>query len=227
MLAVLERERPDALLPTLGGQTGLNLAVALAESGDLDRLGVRLIGAEPRGDPPRRGPAAVQAARCIEAGLAVPRAGFAHSLDEALAVGDALGLPGDRPAVVHARRRGQRASLAIPGAARGRWPPQPGDASPVGEILVEESIAGWKEFELEVMRDGDDNGVIVCSIENVDPMGVHTGDSITVAPAQTLTDREYQRMRDAALALHPGDRGRDRRLQRAVRGAIRATDAWC
>ena len=89
--------------------------------------------------------------------------------------------------------------------------------SPVGEILVEESIAGWKEFELEVMRDGADNAVVICSIENVDPMGVHTGDSITVAPAQTLTDREYQTMRDAALRVHPRDRRRDRRLERPVR----------
>ena len=135
----------------------------------------------------------------LEAGLDVPRAGIAHTLDEALALGDELGYP----LIV-------RPSFTLGGGGSGfatRREPELGDrrrarlaASPVSEVLVEESIAGWKEFELEVMRDGADNAVIVCSIENVDPMGVHTGDSITVAPQQTLTDREYQRMRDAAIA---------------------------
>jgi carbamoyl-phosphate synthase large subunit len=196
VLAVLERERPDALLPTLGGQTGLNVAVALAESGDLDRLGIRLIGASleaiHRAEDRSGFKLTMQ-----RAGLDVPRADVAHTIDEALARGDAIGYP----VIV-------RPSFTLGGGGSGfaRTPDELDDLarrsleiSPVGEILVEESIAGWKEFELEVMRDGDDNGVIVCSIENVDPMGVHTGDSITVAPVQTLTDVEYQRMRDAAL----------------------------
>ena len=196
VLRILERERPDALLPTIGGQTGLNVAVALSESGDLDRLGIRLIGATLE---------AIHAAEdrsgfketMVKAGLDVPRAGVAHAMDEALAVGDSIGYPLIvRPSFTlggggsgFAQTRDQLRALA----ARSL------DVSPVHEILVEESIAGWKEFELEVMRDGDDNGVIVCSIENVDPMGIHTGDSVTVAPTQTLTDVEYQQMRDAAL----------------------------
>ncbi|MDP9298775.1 MAG: carbamoyl-phosphate synthase large subunit, partial [Actinomycetota bacterium] len=196
VLRILERERPDALLPTIGGQTGLNVAVALSESGDLDRLGIRLIGATLE---------AIHAAEdrsgfketMLKAGLDVPRAGVAHAVDEAMAVGDSIGYPLIvRPSFTlggggsgFAQTRDQLRALA----ARSL------DVSPVHEILVEESIAGWKEFELEVMRDGDDNGVIVCSIENVDPMGIHTGDSVTVAPTQTLTDVEYQQMRDAAL----------------------------
>ena len=186
VLAVLERERPDALLPTLGGQTGLNVAVALAESGDLDRLGVRLIGASLEAIHRAEDRSAFKQTM-LEAGLEVPRADVAHTLDEALALGDAIGYPvivrpsftlgGGGSGFAHSRE--ELADLARRSL----------EISPVGEILVEESIAGWKEFELEVMRDGDDNGVIVCSIENVDPMGVHTGDSITVAPVQTLTDR--------------------------------------
>ena len=197
VLQVLERERPDVLLPTLGGQTALNVAVALAESGDLDRLGVGLIGA------------GLEAIRRAEdrsgfkdamhgAGLEVPRAGVAHTLEGALALGDELGFP----LIV-------RPSFTLGGGGSGfaadrdelaRVATRSLEVSPVTEILVEESIAGWKEFELEVMRDAADNAVVICSIENIDPMGVHTGDSITVAPAQTLTDREYQSMRDAALA---------------------------
>ena len=196
VLAVLERERPDALLPTLGGQTGLNVAVALAESGDLDRLGIRLIGASLEAIHRAEDRSGFKRTM-LEAGLEVPRAEVAHTLDEALALGDAIGYPvivrpsftlgGGGSGFAHTREElGDLARRSL-------------EISPVGEILVEESIAGWKEFELEVMRDGDDNGVIVCSIENVDPMGVHTGDSVTVAPVQTLTDVEYQRMRDAAL----------------------------
>ena len=197
VLGVLERERPDALLPTLGGQTGLNVSVALAEAGHLDRLNIRLIGASL---------AAIHKAEdrsgfkrtMLEAGLDVPRADTATTLEEALAIGDAIGYPLIvRPSFTlggggsgFAANRQELATLA------GRSL----EVSPVSEILVEESIAGWKEFELEVMRDGADNAVIICSIENVDPMGVHTGDSITVAPQQTLTDREYQHMRDAAIA---------------------------
>jgi carbamoyl-phosphate synthase large subunit len=196
VLGVIERERPDALLPTLGGQTGLNVAVALAESGDLDRLGVRLIGASLEAIHRAEDRSAFKRTM-LEAGLEVPRADTARTVEEALILGDAIGYPvivrpsftlgGGGSGFAHSREElGDLARRSL-------------EISPVGEILVEESIAGWKEFELEVMRDGDDNGVIVCSIENVDPMGVHTGDSITVAPVQTLTDMEYQRMRDAAL----------------------------
>ncbi len=198
VLAVLERERPDALLPTLGGQTALNASVALAESGDLDRLGVRLIGASL--EAIRRAEDRSGFRRTmLEAGLQVPRADTATSLEEALAVGDRIGYP----LIV-------RPSFTLGGGGSGFAASREGlaalaarslEISPVHEILLEESIAGWKEFELEVMRDGADNGVIICSIENVDPMGVHTGDSITVAPIQTLTDREYQEMRDEALTV--------------------------
>ncbi len=197
VLEVIERERPDVLLPTLGGQTALNVAVALAESGDLERLGVGLIGA---------GLEAIHRAEdrsgfketMGRAGLETPRAGTARSLDRALELGDELGYPLIvRPSFTlggggsgFARTRAELERVASRSLA----------ASPVTEILVEESVAGWKEFELEVMRDGADNAVVICSIENVDPMGVHTGDSITVAPVMTLSDREYQRMRDAALA---------------------------
>ena len=198
MLAICERERPDALLPTLGGQTALNVAVALAESGDLDRLGIALIGASLEAIHRAEDRSGFKDAM-LKAGLDVPRAGTATTLEEALALGDSIGYPlivrasftmGGGGSGFAANRQ-ELASLA----ARSL------EVSPVSEILVEESIAGWKEFELEVMRDGDDNGVIVCSIENVDPMGVHTGDSITVAPQQTLTDREYQQMRDSALQV--------------------------
>ena len=197
VLGVVERERPDALLPTLGGQTGLNVAVALAESGALERLGVSLIGA---------GLEAIHRAedrsgfrRAVhEAGLDTPRAGVARSVERAAELGQELGFP----LIV-------RPSFTLGGGGSGFAHDQDGlralatrslAISPVTEILVEESVAGWKEFELEVMRDAADNAVVICSIENVDPMGVHTGDSITVAPAMTLSDREYQRMRDAALA---------------------------
>jgi carbamoyl-phosphate synthase large subunit len=197
VLAVIERERPDALLPTLGGQTGLNLSVALAESGALEASGVRLIGASLeaiRRAEDRR--LFVHAMR--DAGLPLPRSGFAQSVDDALAVAAAIGYPVMvRPSFVLggggsglADSAEDLAGLAADGLA----------TSPIGEVLIEESVAGWKEFELEVMRDGADNAVVVCSIENVDPMGIHTGDSVTVAPAQTLSDREYQRMRDYGLA---------------------------
>ncbi len=197
VLAVIERERPDALLPTLGGQTALNVAVALAESGALEAGGVRLIGAgleAIRRAEDRSGFAAAMAG----AGLPVPRSGTARTLEDAVALGDRMGYPVIvRPSFMlggggsgFAAARASLADLASRSLA----------ASPVTEVLIEESVAGWKEFELEVMRDGSDNAVVICSIENVDPMGVHTGDSVTVAPIQTLTDREYQGMRDAALA---------------------------
>ncbi len=198
VLQVIEREKPDALLPTLGGQTGLNVSVALAESGDLERLGVRMLGASLEAIRKAEDRSRFKQAM-LAAGLDVPRAGVAHTLEEALALGDELGFPLIlRPSFTlggggsgFAHTRPELATAAARALA----------SSPVSEVLVEESIVGWKEFELEVMRDGADNAVIVCSIENVDPMGVHTGDSITVAPQQTLTDREYQVMRDAAITV--------------------------
>jgi carbamoyl-phosphate synthase large subunit len=192
---ILQIERPEAILPTVGGQTGLNLAVALAESGILDKYGVELIGAN------------LQAIRLAEdrskfkeamiaAGMPVPHSYFVHSLEEAWAAIEDIGYP----ALV-------RASFTLGGAGGGVAYNEAEfaavvehglRASPVGEVLIERSLLGWKEYELEVMRDKADNFVVVCSIENVDPMGVHTGDSITVAPAQTLTDKEYHYLRDLA-----------------------------
>ena len=197
LTAIIERERPDALLPTLGGQTALNLTMKLVELGVLERYGVEVIGARPEAiltaEDRDRFKAAMQ-----EIGLEVPRSGFAHTLAEAEEIAQDIGYPimvrpsfilgGSGTGIAEDAERFTR--LAIEGLA----------ASPVGQILVERSIAGWKEYELEVMRDAADNCVVVCSIENFDPMGVHTGDSITVAPAQTLTDVEYQAMRDDAFA---------------------------
>ncbi|HXY72621.1 MAG TPA: carbamoyl-phosphate synthase large subunit, partial [Actinomycetota bacterium] len=197
IMRIIERERPDALLPTIGGQTALNVATALAESGELDKAGVRLIGAGL--DAIRRAEDRRLFVRAMkEAGLPLPRSGFAGTVQEALDVAADLGYPVIvRPSFVLggggtglAATPEQLVEIASDGLA----------ASPITEILVEESVAGWKEFELEVMRDRADNVVIVCSIENVDPMGVHTGDSVTVAPAMTLTDVEYQAMRDAAIS---------------------------
>ena len=196
--AVLEAERPDALLPTLGGQTALNLAVALHENGTLERLGVELIGATV--DAVRRAESRVEFAEtCRAAGLDLPRGVEVSSVDEGLAAAGDLGLPVVlRPSFTLggwgggiARTPGELERLLAEGLT----------ASPVGRVLVEESVLGWKEFELEVMRDRADNAVVVCSIENVDPMGVHTGDSVTVAPQMTLSDREYQEMRDDALTV--------------------------
>jgi carbamoyl-phosphate synthase large subunit len=198
LAAIIERERPDALLPTVGGQTALNLAVDLAGAGTLDKFGVELIGAS------------IQAIKVAEdrqlfkdamrgIGLDVPQSGLAKSLSEAMELGKTLGFP----IVI-------RPSFTLGGVGGGiaynieecRELAERGlELSPVHEVLVEESVIGWKEFELEVMRDVADNFVVICSIENVDPMGVHTGDSITVAPILTLTDKEYQRMRDAARRI--------------------------
>ena len=197
LTAIVERERPDALLPTLGGQTGLNLAMALSERGVLEANGVELIGANATAIATAEDRDRFKTAM-EEIGLDVPASGFAHSLEEAMAVGERVGFPiMVRPSFIlggagtgTAHDRAQLARVAAEGLA----------ASPVHQVLVERSIAGWKEFELEVMRDGADNCVVVCSIENLDPMGVHTGDSITVAPAQTLSDVEYQAMRDDAFA---------------------------
>jgi carbamoyl-phosphate synthase large subunit len=195
---IIERERPDALLPTMGGQTGLNCALDLAKHGVLERYGVELIGASR---------AAIDKAEDRELfkramkriGLETPRSGLAHSMEEALQVQGAIGFPvvirpsftlgGSGGGIAYNREE----FVAI--CERGL------DASPTHELLIEESIIGWKEFETEVVRDRHDNCIIVCSIENLDPMGVHTGDSITVAPAQSLTDKEYQALRDASIAV--------------------------
>ncbi len=195
---VIERERPDALLPTMGGQTALNVAMALQRDGTLAKFGVELIGANER---------AIRLAEDRQEfsdamrriGLATPEGRTVHSVDEALAAVEVTGYPAIlRPSFTLGGTGGGIAynleefeTLVRRGL----------ELSPVGSVLVERSIIGWKEFELEVMRDGADNVVIVCSIENLDPMGVHTGDSITVAPAMTLTDREYQMMRDAAIRI--------------------------
>ncbi len=195
---IIEVERPDAILPTMGGQTALTIAMELAEKGVLEEYGVELIGANARSIA-----MAEDREEFTEAmnriGLAVPHGGFAGTLDEALEIVEDPGYPAiirpsytlggtgggiayNREEFEHAVRRGL-------------------DASPITEVLIDRSVLGWKEYELEVVRDGEDNVIIVCSIENFDPMGVHTGDSITVAPAQTLSDVEYQRMRDAAIAI--------------------------
>src|SRR5947209_8546755 len=195
---VIERERPQALLPTLGGQTGLNVAVALAEDGTLDRFGVELIGAKL--DAIRKAEDRALFKQPMERiGLALPRADHARSLEEARTIVSKVGYPAIiRPSFTLGGTGGSIAYNPDELESAVRWGLQ---TSPVGTVLVEESVIGWKEFELEVMRDLADNVVIICSIENVDPMGVHTGDSVTVAPAQTLTDKEYQLMRDAAVAI--------------------------
>ncbi|MHB8189131.1 MAG: carbamoyl-phosphate synthase large subunit [Ferrimicrobium sp.] len=200
LCAIIEVERPDALLPTLGGQTALNLAMALHKNGVLERYGVRMIGANPR---------AIELAENREAFRALLeedwlqgtsiRGGMARSLADAEAIATSVGYPlmlrpsyilgGAGTGIAH--DHDELVSMIVRGIS----------ASPVKEVLIEESIAGWKEFELEVMRDRNDNCVVVCSIENLDPMGVHTGDSITVAPIQTLTDQEYQRMRTLAFGI--------------------------
>jgi carbamoyl-phosphate synthase large subunit len=214
LAAIIERERPDALLPTMGGQTALNLATVLEERGVLAELGVELIGATAEAIRTAENRDRFKTAM-REIGLGVPASGMAvapigidaagrerrevhRGLEEAVRIAEEVGFPvivrpsfilgGRGTGIAHTRDEFER--LALAGLA----------ASPVGEILVERSIAGWKEYELEVMRDRLDNCVVVCSIENFDPMGVHTGDSVTVAPAQTLSDVEYQKMRDAAFA---------------------------
>jgi carbamoyl-phosphate synthase large subunit len=195
---IIERERPDALLPTLGGQTALNLTMELVRRGVTDRFGVEVIGARPEAIETAENRDLFKAAMA-DIGLATPASGFAHAVDQALGVAADIGYPVMvRPSYILggagtgiAADEHELATLAAEGLA----------ASPIGELLVERSVAGWKEFELEVMRDAADNCVVVCSIENVDPMGVHTGDSITVAPAQTLSDVEFQAMRDDAFAV--------------------------
>jgi carbamoyl-phosphate synthase large subunit len=197
LTAIIEKERPDALLPTLGGQTALNLTMQLVERGVLERYGVEVIGARPEAISTAEDRDRFKAAM-EDIGLEVPRSGFAHSLQEAEEIAADIGFPiMVRPSYILG---GKGTGIAEDAAHFGQLAAEGLAASPVGQILVEKSIAGWKEFELEVMRDAADNCVVVCSIENVDPMGVHTGDSITVAPAQTLTDVEYQAMRDDAFA---------------------------
>ena len=195
---IIEREKPDAVLPTLGGQTGLNLAMALYERGLVGVPGTpELIGANAEAIATAEDRDKFKQAM-IEIGLDVPRSGIAHDMDEAHRVLGEIGLPVIiRPAYILG---GRGTGIANTMEEFARLAQAGLDASPIREILIETSIVGWKEYELEVMRDKADNCVIICSIENFDPMGVHTGDSITVAPAQTLSDVEYQRMRDAALA---------------------------
>jgi carbamoyl-phosphate synthase large subunit len=201
---VIAKERPDALLATLGGQTALNTAVALHENGALERYGVELIGASieaiQRGENRERFKAIIEGLTAIPGGpVEVAGSRICHSIEDVLRAADDLGYPlVVRPSFTMG---GVGSGLAYDEADLRRMAGGGLSASPTSEVLIEESILGWKEYELEVMRDKADNVVIVCSIENLDPMGVHTGDSITVAPAMTLTDREYQRMRDVAIGI--------------------------
>ena len=198
LASIIERERPDAVLPTLGGQTGLNLAMELVADGVLEAAGTELIGADAAAIATAEDRRLFKQAM-LEIGLDVPRSGIARNAEQAREVLRSVGLPVIvRPAYILG---GRGAGIATTAEEFERVAAAGLDASPISEILVEESIVGWKEFELEVMRDRADNCVVVCSIENLDPMGVHTGDSITVAPVQTLSDPEYQRMRDAAFAV--------------------------
>src|SRR6476469_7085455 len=195
---IIAKEHPDAILPTLGGQTALNLAIDLAEKGILERYGVEMIGAKI--DSIKKAEDRdlfKEAMRRID--LDLPRSGYARNMRDALRIQKRLNFP----VIIRASRTlgGSGGNFAY-GPEEFKEVVQAGlSISPVHEVLIEESVLGWKEFELEVMRDHKDNVVIICSIENFDPMGVHTGDSITVAPAQTLTDKEYQIMRDAALRV--------------------------
>jgi len=195
---VIEKERPDALLPTMGGQTALNTALALAEDGTLEKFGVQLIGANREAIAKAEDRLKFREAM-DKIGLQSPRSRLCRSIEEGREAIDAIGLPVIiRPSFTMGGQGGgiaynrEEAEAIITGGLR---------LSPVHELLVEESVLGWKEFEMEVVRDRNDNCIIVCSIENIDPMGVHTGDSVTVAPALTLTDKEYQRMRDASIAV--------------------------
>jgi carbamoyl-phosphate synthase large subunit len=195
---IIAKERPDAVLPTLGGQTGLNTGLILFESGVLDKYGCQLIGASAEAIRTAEDRYLFKQAM-DEIGLDSARSGLAHTLDEARKVRDDVGLPCVlRPSFTLG---GSGGGIAYNRDEFDRMVAYALELSPVHSVLVEECLLGWKEYEMEVMRDGADNAVIVCSIENFDPMGVHTGDSITVAPAQTLTDKEYQRMRDASLAI--------------------------
>src|SRR5437660_893818 len=195
---IIERERPDALLPTMGGQTALNCALDLAREGLLTRFDVELIGATKKAIDKAEDREKFKAAM-TRIGLGSARSGIAHNLEQALEVQTEIGFPAViRPSFTLGGSGGGIAynkDEFVDMCKRGL------DLSPTRELLIEESLLGWKEFEMEVVRDRKDNCIIVCSIENLDPMGVHTGDSITVAPAQTLTDKEYQIMRDASIAV--------------------------
>jgi carbamoyl-phosphate synthase large subunit len=195
---VIERERPDALLPTMGGQTALNCALDLAREGVLERFGTELIGASRDAiDKAEDRELFDKAMKAI--GLDTPRSGIAHSMEEALQVQAAMGFPCIiRPSFTLG---GSGGGIAYNAEEFEEICKRGLDLSPTKELLIDESLIGWKEYELEVVRDKQDNCIIVCTIENVDAMGVHTGDSITVAPAQTLTDREYQILRNAAIAV--------------------------
>src|SRR3954468_5838239 len=198
---IIAKERPDAVLPTMGGQTALNTALALFKDGTLDKYGVKMIGADAE---------AIEKAEnglkfregMDKIGLKTPGSEIAHSLDDAMRALDQVGLPAIiRPSFTLggtgggiAYNREEFVEIVTGGL----------DASPTTEVLIEESVLGWKEYEMEVVRDRADNAIIICSIENVDPMGIHTGDSITVAPALTLTDKEYQIMRNASIACLRG-----------------------
>ncbi|MGF1582608.1 MAG: carbamoyl-phosphate synthase large subunit [Gemmataceae bacterium] len=195
---IIEKERPDALLPTLGGQTGLNTAMDLAKKGVLEKYNVEMIGAKADVIDKAEDRDKFKQAM-IKIGIPVPDSGLAHTLEEAQAIRERVGLPCVlRPSFTLG---GSGGGIAYNREEFNDLVTRGLDLSPVTTVLIEKSVIGWKEFELEVMRDNADNVVIICSIENLDPMGVHTGDSITVAPAQTLTDKEYQRMRDAALKI--------------------------
>jgi len=196
--SIIEKERPDAVLPTMGGQTALNTALALAKNGTLEKFGVELIGANAEAIEKAEDRLKFREAM-DRIGLESPRSAIAHSLEDALAALEHIGLP----AII-------RPSFTLGGTGGGiaynreefeRIVAGGLEASPTTEVLIEESVLGWKEYEMEVVRDRADNAIIICSIENIDPMGVHTGDSITVAPALTLTDKEYQRMRSASIAV--------------------------
>ncbi|MBW8911218.1 MAG: carbamoyl-phosphate synthase large subunit, partial [Sphingomonas sp.] len=195
---IIEKERPDAVLPTMGGQTALNTALALFNDGTLEKYGCQMIGAD--AEAIDKAEDRMKFRRAMDKiGLESPRSDVAHSLDEALRALDFVGLPAIiRPSFTMggtgggiAYNKDEFLKIVTGGL----------DASPTTEVLIEESVLGWKEYEMEVVRDRNDNCIIICSIENIDPMGVHTGDSITVAPALTLTDKEYQIMRNASIAV--------------------------
>lgn len=198
---IIEKERPDALLPTLGGQTGLNTAIEVAKMGVLEKFGVEMIGASIESINKAEDRDLFRKAM-NRIGLRIPESGIATNMEMAIKIVDTIGFPVTvRPSFTLGGTGGGVAynfeDLEI--IAKSGF-----DASLIGQIMLEESVLGWKEYELEVMRDKNDNVVIICSIENMDPMGIHTGDSITVAPAQTLTDAEYQKMRNASLAIKSG-----------------------
>ena len=195
---IIKKERPDALLPTMGGQTGLNCALDLAREGVLKKYGVEMIAATREAIDMAEDRDLFRKAM-TEIGIDVPNADIAHSLEEALDKQEAIGFPTIiRPSFTLG---GTGGGIAYNREEFERIVSHGLEMSPTTEVLLEESVIGWKEFEMEVVRDSADNCIIVCSIENLDPMGVHTGDSITVAPAQTLTDKEYQILRDASIAV--------------------------